>query len=160
MFCGMDSPELNHVPIIIGIGNDYRGDDAAGLIVVRKIAKSASRPVKVVESNGDAAALMDLWEGSDLVVAVDAVSSGDNTGRIYRFEPITEPIPEALFSKSSTHDFGLHEAVELSRTLDRLPKRLVVYGIAGAVFEAGGTISDQVAISVEQVTTRVLEELL
>ncbi len=159
MFSGMDSPKLSYVPIIIGIGNDYRGDDAAGLIVARKIAELASGRVKVVESSGDAAALMDLWEKSDLVVAVDAVSSGDNAGRIYRFEPIMEPIPEALFSRSSTHDFGLHEAIELSRALDRLPRRLVVYGIAGTVFENGNIISEQVALSIEQVTQKVLEEL-
>ena len=44
--------------------------------------------------------------------------------------------PPASF-RSSTHAFGVGDAVELARALGRLPRRVVVYGVEGADFAAG-----------------------
>ena len=43
----------------------------------------------------------------------------------------------------------LPEAVELARELDRLPRRLVVYGIEGESFEAGEGLSPAVETTVD-----------
>ena len=45
------------------------------------------------------------------------------------------------FGASSTHALGLADAVELARSLGRLPQRVVVYGIEGAAFEFGNGLS-------------------
>jgi hydrogenase maturation protease len=157
MLPGMDSRGLKK--LIIGIGNEFRGDDAAGLFAARKLAKLQPSGVKIIESNGDSATLLELWRGSDLVVVIDAVFSGETPGKIYRFEPISNPIPQKLFSKNSTHDFGLVEAVELSRALGSLPKKLIVYGIVGKAFNPGANLSEQVALAVEEITSKVLEDI-
>ena len=47
--------------LVIGIGNDFRGDDAAGLMVARRLRGTPLHDVEIVESAGDAAALMELW---------------------------------------------------------------------------------------------------
>jgi hydrogenase maturation protease len=71
----------------------------------------------------------------------------------------TRPLP-ALFSRVSTHAFGVAEAIELARALGQLPPALVVYGVEGATFEAGAGLSAAVAAAVPQVVAQVRQELL
>ncbi len=85
---------------------------------------------------GEPVGLIEEWTGADEVIVVDAVSSGAPPGTIHRLDPLAEPIPAAL-SQGSTHAFGLAETIELARALDRLPRRLTVYGIEGERFAAG-----------------------
>ena len=151
MFSGMDFPGAGASKLVIGVGNEFRGDDAAGLIVARRIIEQQLSDIEVVESGGHSAALLELWRGAELAVVVDAVSAGEKPGKVYRFEPIKEPIPQKLFSNRSTHDFGLVEAVELSRALGSLPKKLIVYGIVGATFELGESISEEMALAIEEI---------
>jgi hydrogenase maturation protease len=159
MFTGMDSPGAGSGRLVVGIGNDFRGDDAAGLLAARKLAELNISDVRIVESGGDGAAIMELWQGLDLAIVIDAVSSGEKPGIVYRFEPLTGPIKSGLFSRGSTHDFGLLQAVELSRAMGAFPRRLIVYGIAGASFRPGTGISDDVSSAIEKLISRVLEDL-
>jgi hydrogenase maturation protease len=130
-------------PLIIGIGNEYRGDDAVDLIVARRLRERLSDSVKVLEQGGDGAELMEAWRGAETVIVIDAVASGAAPGAIHRFEANTRPIPKNAF-RCSTHAFGVAEVIELSRVLTRLPRSLVVYGIEGKNFAAGVGLSPEV----------------
>jgi len=44
--------------LIIGIGNEYRSDDAVGLIVARRLKERLADSAIVLEQSGDGAALM------------------------------------------------------------------------------------------------------
>ena len=95
----------------------------------------------------------------DRVVLLDAVSSGATPGTIHRFDAHTDTIP-AKFYHYSTHAFSVAEAVELARTLNKLPQHLIVYGIEGKNFEAGVSLSAEVEKAVEQVIEKVVEEVI
>jgi len=99
---------------------------------------------------GEPVGLIEEWTGAREVIVVDAVSSGAPPGTIHRLDPLAEPIPAAL-SQGSTHAFGLAETIELARAIDRLPRRLTVYGIEGERFAAGRELSPAVAAAVEAV---------
>jgi hydrogenase maturation protease len=129
--------------LIIGIGNEYRGDDAVGLIVARRLRGRLSDSVKVLEQTGDGAALMEAWRCAETVIVIDAVASGAAPGAIHRFDANTRPIPKNAF-RCSTHAFGVAEAIELSRALGEFPRSLVVYGIEGKNFAAGVGLSPEV----------------
>ena len=58
----------------------------------------------------------------------------------------------------STHHFGLAEAVELARALDRLPPRLWIYGIEGKQFEQGSVPSPEVTQAIEKVAERIASQ--
>ncbi len=60
--------------------------------------------------------------------------------------------------RSSTHAFGVGDAVELARALGRLPARVVVYGVEGADFTAGAPLSAAVESAVEHVVDELEEE--
>jgi hydrogenase maturation protease len=143
--------------LVIGVGNAYRRDDAAGLLVARAVR--AARPdLAVREESGEGAALMDAWQDADRVILCDAVASGAAPGAIHRLDAQAAPVP-AHFFNYSTHAFSVAEAVELARALGRLPRRLRIYGIEGAAWAAGQEISAPVAAAVSAVTAEILADL-
>lgn len=134
--------------ILIGVGNAWRGDDAAGLAVARRVGASAPAGVEVREHEGDGTGLVDAWADTEHVVIVDAAASGAQPGTIRRFDAHAGPLPARLL-RSSTHAFGLPEAIELARALGRLPARLEVYAIEGGDFTAGDRLTPPVEHAVD-----------
>jgi hydrogenase maturation protease len=132
---------------VIGLGNEWRSDDGVGIEVARRVGGLVldGEPIRLVEA----------LEGEDEVVLVDAVCSGAGAGTVFRFEAGEEPLPASLFGASSTHALGLAEAVELARSLGRLPHRVVVYGIEGESFGFGKGLS----AAVEGAAARIVEEV-
>jgi hydrogenase maturation protease len=143
--------------LVIGIGNPDRGDDAAGVAVARRVREVASRRVvTVAELIGDQLALLDAWEGAKEVYVIDAVYSGGVPGTVYSFDARLPLDPR--FRHRGTHTFSI-AVIELARALDRLPARLIGYGIEGAVFEHGAGLSPAAEAAVRTVTSRLLEKL-
>jgi hydrogenase maturation protease len=142
---------------LIGIGNHFRRDDAAGLEVVRRLRLAHPPGVILIEQEGDPASLIEAWSTVEESLVVDAISSGSEPGRLHRFDVTHAPLPTEIFNVS-THALGLPEAVELARELGRLP-RLVVYGIEGESFEAGKGLSDPVQTTVEKLVMDLYHEL-
>jgi hydrogenase maturation protease len=144
--------------LVIGIGSELRGDDSVGLVVARQLKNQVPPGVRIIEHYGDGTALISAWQGVDKVILIDATSSGAESGTIVRFDALSAPLP-ARISASSTHAFGLEEALELSRQLDQLPMSLVIYGIEGKSFSFGTDLSREIALAVEAVVGQILVEI-
>jgi hydrogenase maturation protease len=145
--------------LLLGVGNACRSDDAVGLVVAQRLQEDPLDGVTIVLTAGEGTALLALWQDTDAVVLVDAMCTGAKPGTLHRFEVGTQPLP-ALFSRVSTHAFGVAEAIELARALRQLPSTLVVYGVEGAVFETGVGLSALVEAAVPQVIAQVRQELM
>jgi hydrogenase maturation protease len=143
---------------VVCVGNPWRGDDAVGLGVARRLKGKLPEGVVLVEREGEPTALIDAWEGADSLWLVDAVSSGADAGTIHRLDASERELPAELF-RASTHHVGLAEAVELARALERLPPKTVVYGIEGGSFELGAELTPAVAAAAERVAAAVREEV-
>jgi hydrogenase maturation protease len=147
--------------LVIGVGNALRRDDAAGLEIVRRVrARAEAAEIAVYEHEGEALALLDIWEGADAVVLVDAIRSGATPGAIHRIDATSAAIPARLRGSSSTHAVGVGEAIELARALRRLPKRVVLFGVEGHRFEAGSGLSEEVEATAGQLADAVLRAAL
>jgi hydrogenase maturation protease len=151
-------PKERKLLALIGIGNHFRSDDAAGLEVARRLRLANPPGVTVLEQEGEPASLIEAWSSADEVLIVDGVSSSSAPGTLHRFDVTDEPLPAELF-RPSTHALGVAEAVELARELGRLPRRLAVYGIEGESFEAGEGLTPAVQAAVEQLVAELYEEL-
>jgi hydrogenase maturation protease len=141
--------------IVIGVGNRSRGDDAAGIRVVERLRGS----VTCYESDGDPSELIVLFGSDPEVIVVDAMVSGSQPGTITATEialgsPRSTPVP--LRSRSSTHGFGVFEALELARILGTIPSRLTVIGIEGADFSPGATLSPDIETAVAEAADLIL----
>jgi hydrogenase maturation protease len=144
--------------LIIGVGNEFRGDDGAGLVVSRRVSALGLRGVRVLEVEGEGTAVMAAWEGADAVILIDAVYSGAAPGTVHRLEAHAQPIPGSFFHRS-THAINAADAIELARSLGELPSHLVVYGVEGRSFEAGAGLSPEVEWAVQKVVEAVVGEL-
>ena len=144
--------------LVIGIGNRYRSDDGAGPAALDLLRAKGLSGVRLLECDGDGAALLDAWQGAGAVVLIDAVSSGAPPGLVYRFDLLAQELP-AEVSFQSTHAFGVAEALALARVLGQLPVRLVLYAIEGRSFVAGVGLSSEVLLAVQEVARQVEHEL-
>lgn len=144
--------------ILLGIGNADRGDDAAGRIVARLLREQAPAGFDIIEHDGEATSILELLEGRRAAVIVDACRSGQPAGTIERFDVSQAPLPATQFGWS-THGLGLDVALELARTLGKLPPRCVVYAIEGQSFDTGATLSPTVAAAVRSTAERIVLDL-
>ena len=140
--------------LVIGVGNEWRRDDAAGLVAARRLRERSPRAARVVEHEGEPLDLIELWSGAVAAIVLDAVSSGAPPGTVHRLDALTERFPAELF-RGSTHALGIVEAVQIARALERLPGRLLVIGIEGKRFDAGAGLSPEV----ERAAVRLADEL-
>lgn len=147
--------------VVIGVGNPYRNDDAAGIEAARLLRKLLPEGIEVVEHDGEPAAMLDLWEGSSTAYVIDAIRSDDPPGTVHRAEVGRdgELTLAGAHRRDSSHALGLGDAVELGRVLDRLPERLVLIGITGASFEVGDEVGASVRKAVAEISEQVAREV-
>src|SRR4030042_2007807 len=144
--------------LVLGVGNEFRGDDGAGLVVSRRLSALGIEGATIREVEGEGVTAMAAWKGAEAVIVVDAVHSGAAPGTVHRLEAHAGPVPGSFFHRS-THAISVADAIELARSLGELPPHFVVYGIEGKSFEAGMGLSPEVETAVQEVVAAVLEEL-
>jgi hydrogenase maturation protease len=148
---------------VIGVGNEFRGDDGVGWAVLARLRERAThRPLPpgtvTATCDGDPGRLIGLWEDAGLAVVVDAAHAHPGVpGRVHRLE--LDGGHPAQPQTTSSHGLGLGEAVELARILGRLPGHLVVYAVEGADASLGTGLSPAVAAAVEPLVAAVESEM-
>jgi hydrogenase maturation protease len=148
----------SHDVVVIGVGNEFRDDDALGICVVRELKRRNPGIAAVLEMSGEGASLMGAWSGAEHVIIVDAVSSGEVPGAIHRLDAASTEIPRRFFHYSS-HAFGVAEAIETARRLKTLPPKVILYGIEGKEFGSGIGLSDPVVKSIPELITMIEDDL-
>ncbi len=145
--------------LIIGAGNEFRSDDAAGLVVARLLRDRVSDYADTIVGISDGTELLDLWNSRPLVYLIDAIHANLEAGEIRRFDLPDEKLPAEYTSTQSTHSFNVGEAIELGKALDSMPERLSIIGVQGENFESGTEISESVRASIERVAKIISEEV-
>jgi len=133
--------------LVLGIGQSLRGDDAAGLETVRlwqqRYPQSASC-VRLETNELAGLELLDLLDGMDAAVIVDAVHSEAPAGTLVRLgrAQLAAFKPEA----GSTHGWGVAETLRLGVSLyPRMANcRVILIGIVGNHFEMDMGLSAEV----------------
>lgn len=142
-------------PLVIGIGQPYRGDDAAGLTALERLAE-ASPQADLCPHHGEGLGLMALWEGREQVILIDAAESGAPPGTLHRLQA---GAATGDLCRTSSHAFGVHQAIETARVLDRLPPRLIVHAVEGAEWTLGAPLTPAVANALPALVQAVLADL-
>lgn len=140
--------------LVAGLGNELRGDDAAGLLTARALRTLRPTDVDVEEYGGDAAALAEAISRHAHVIVVDAVASSAPAGSV---TPLS-PFEVSARSGSSTHGLGIREALELARALGAQPT-VHVFGIAGRRFGLGDPPSAEVVRGATELALAIKEGL-
>ncbi|MEO6700197.1 MAG: hydrogenase maturation protease [Jatrophihabitantaceae bacterium] len=150
-------PVTGNRPVVIGIGNRYRRDDAVGLAVLDRLLEQRPAGAELAAADGDPARLIELWDGARLAIVVDAVRcQGPVPGRIHRGDgqDLDQPAGAA-----TSHTLGVTDALRLAEVLGRAPGRLIVYAIEAAELGLGLGLSPAVAAAVEPVVAAIRRDL-
>ncbi|WP_443081469.1 hydrogenase maturation protease [Thiohalorhabdus sp.] len=111
--------------VVLGVGSPEGGDRLGWMVVERLTAQGEGRArLEALDRPGPA--LVTAVVDADFAVIVDAVRSPAHAGPLHRLtttEQLTEPSP------TSTHGFGVAEALALGERLDQLPPWVVI-GVA------------------------------
>lgn len=162
---GMPGPTT----VVIGVGSGMRGDDgfgAAVLAALDDLPRFGGR-LRLVSCDGESARLIDLWDGFDHAIVVDAAHDPSAPrGRLYQRElslahwpgrfgstPAAEPV-------GNGHAAGFGTAIRLAEALGRLPDRLTLHAVNGADFTLGAPLSPAVAEAVPKLAARIRRDLL
>lgn len=110
----MNLPNKNKI-LILGLGNDILGDDGIGLIAARELKKQFEHfPVDVVEATLAGLELLDILQGYEKVLILDAVVT-----KKYQLGTVLELSPEQFKHATaiSPHYGGLPEVLKLAEYL-------------------------------------------
>lgn len=144
--------------LVIGIGNRERADDALGLIAIDRLQSEHPGGIEFATARGDVLKVLDLFEGAHKVIMIDAMRSGGPPGLVVRLDVSDTAVKVDLENFASSHTVNLAEAIELARTLGKLPPRLIVYGVEAQDFTLGHGLSRAVEAALEGLLTRVKKE--
>ncbi|MBO1414077.1 hydrogenase maturation protease [Streptomyces sp. FH025] len=150
----------SHRTVVIGVGNEYRHDDGVAVAVLAELAAQDLPADRLTLCDGEPTRLMELWEGADLAVVIDAVHGHPGEpGRIHRVTVdadhlLADPLADEA-AAAGTHGLGLGHAVALAAALARLPRELLIVAVEGEDFSIGEGLSPAVARAVPQVVAEV-----
>ncbi len=153
----MSGPTRKQI-VVLGIGNPDRGDDGVGALVAARLAGRLPTGVALVVRCSDILGLVENWTNCDALICVDAAAPLGTPGRIHRIDATRGELPQAA-SCTSSHAFGLIEAIALASELQSLPETVVVYAVEGACFDGGAPMTPPVAAAVNEVAEWIIEEV-
>jgi hydrogenase maturation protease len=125
--------------LIVCIGNSLIADDALGWAVFERLEERRlpqSVRVEFLELGG--IRLLDILDGEDLLIVVDAVRLGSDPGTLHVLD--WQDLPEAEGLPVTSHDIGLSEAIRIGRVLfpEKMPQRIILVGVEGKCFDQCG----------------------
>jgi hydrogenase maturation protease len=147
---------------LIGCGNPEAGDDALGLVAVRRAAEALGDVpgLEIVEA-ATGLQVLDLLRGADAVVIGDAVRAplgGRPAGTLVRVEAGPEGLTADVRSSLSSHGLGIADAVGLAAALEDVP-RVVFLGVEVARVSTGDPLSEPVAAALPGLVEAVVGEV-
>jgi hydrogenase maturation protease len=143
---------------VIGCGTPDAGDDAVGIVAAGRVRDRVRADVEVLTAP-TALHVLDLIEGADEVILVDAVRTADGgraPGSLVREVAGPDGLSVALRSSLSSHGLGLGEAVGLASALGGRA-RVVFLGLEVADVRAGRGLSDAVAEALPALVDAIVE---
>jgi len=148
---------------IVGIGNPWASDDGVGSEVVRRLQAEYGvgdqGAIKFMTLPQPGVELLDLMDHCDVLMLVDAVSSGAPPGTLHREEWRPGLLDSRGVERASSHGFGVREVLDLATALGRLPGQVILWGVEVASTEPGEGLSPAVAAAVPSVVARLRREL-
>lgn len=161
MTTNRDNERLVPQPVLVlGIGNTVMGDDGAGVRAVERLAKlPLPAHVRLQVAPLPGWDLPNWLEGWDAVILVDAVKMNQPPGAWKRL-PLEEVRLLMEGGTLSLHQPGLAAGLALAQALDRLPKKLTLYGIEPAEVAPGSDLSRAVQASLPDLAAGIYRELI
>ena len=144
--------------VILGVSNLLLSDEGVGVHVANELVKLELPPgVTVVEGGTDGFRLINVITEADRLIVVDAVKGGGAPGSIYRFD-INEVQNCPSGFKTSVHQIGILEVINLSGLIGKTPQTTVI-GIEPESLEMGMELSPEIKAKIPKIIELIWDEL-
>ena len=146
--------------LVVGCGNLLRGDDAAGPILVRRLAETGvPSGVRLLDGGTAGRDVAFAMRGARRVVVVDASRLGVEPGTVHRV-PGSE-LEDLEPPPSNLHAFRWDQALGFARWLlgEDYPSDVVVWLVEGGSFEPGAPLTPAVDVAVDRIVRGVLDDV-
>jgi len=139
---------------VLGCGNPFASDDSAGLEVVRRLRAADVVDCELLELPQAGVELMEVLDGTENVVLIDAVLSGAPPGTIHLVPLPSQAVEPRALGSISSHGWGVAEILRLRTALGYPSPRLLLVGIEIESAVAGGVPSPAVEEAIRIVVER------
>ena len=115
--------------LILGLGNPILSDDAVGIRTVEKIEKLVGKKdgIDYVKDSVAGLRILDIINGYDKLIIVDAVEKGGKPGTLYKI-PLSEL--DATIHLTSLHSINFAAAIKWGKEMGfKIPEDISIYGI-------------------------------
>lgn len=152
-----------HLPVLIlGLGNPLQADDGVGCWVIEALATRELPPeVEALDGGTPGVGLINLLEGRQRVIIVDAAEIGRAPGEVVRFRP-QEVLLTGSAERFSLHRTAVADALALARALNLPLPEIIFYGVqpgrTGWRDELGPEVAAALPGLVDAIVTEVREE--
>jgi len=146
--------------LVIGLGNPLRGDDGVGCRVIEDLARrELPSHVELLDGGAVGLGLLDLLEGRERVIIVDAAEMGRRPGEFVRFAP-DDVFLASQADSFSFHHAGLADVLALADALGRTLPEMVIFGVQPAEVVWREGLSQAVETAIPTLAEAVLNEIM
>ncbi len=145
--------------LILGLGNPLQGDDGVGNRIVRELEqRNLPDDVEVLDGGTPGIGLLNLFEGRERVIIIDAAEMGLDPGEFRCFAPGDVTLTGST-QRFSLHRSGVADALALARELKIELPPIVFFGVQPASVAWRDGLDPQVQAAVPPVIEAVLKQV-
>ncbi|GAX59841.1 Ni, Fe-hydrogenase maturation factor [Candidatus Scalindua japonica] len=144
--------------VVIGIGNLLLMDEGIGIHTINELERCVlHRNVTIYDGGTGGFKLIDLMQGADKVIFIDAIETGKSPGTIISFK--SEEV-KSLYRKKkySLHDTDILEVIKMTEFLDN-PPEIQIVGIQPKIIDYGTILSKELSDAMPDIINSVLKEI-
>ena len=124
--------------VVLGVGNLLMSDDGLGVHAVRRLLQDPPAGVEIYDAGTSALTALDLADGADQVLMIDAIQAEQPPGTLMSCDGFTA---KNTVGMPSLHAMGLTTAMQLLPE-ERRPHRFTVIGAEPESLKYGMELSD------------------
>lgn len=145
----------NNRCLVAGIGSPH-GDDQAGWLVLDRLSQNENFHFDVRKLSAPIE-LLDIIEGRECLVCLDAIEGSEPPGTIKRY---LWPF-DATWMKCnrSTHGMDLVSVLKIAESVGLLPEKVILWTINGIDWTPGAKVNSSVKNNLHQLEDHVTQEL-
>jgi len=145
--------------LILGLGNPLQADDGIGCCAAEALEKLALPDnVQVLDGGTPGVGLINLFEGRERVILIDAAEMGRDPGTVVRFRPEDVALTGSV-DRFSLHRSGVTDSLSLAWRLGIPLPEIVVFGVQPARVGWSAALSPAGQAAIPRVVDAVLTEI-
>ncbi len=144
--------------MVVGVGNSIQMDDGVGIHVLRELQKyDLPEEVDLFDGGTLGIDLMPYLEGKEKLIFIDSVKAEQKPGTIFRFQPTDLDFDDT--PKTSVHQIGLIESLQMISMIGKAPDKIVIFGIQPKTIDWSEELTDEVNAAIPKLIPHLLKEI-